>query len=217
MSVPVTPATTTATEKEIRVENNYYSAVLSSKGGTIKSWAIKAYKDKKGQDVVLLKKPGVLPALSLGASDSFDLANVDFSVSGTDLKLDSNKTSGAIVFEYSREGVSIRRTYTFYADTYKVDIIDEVAGLPGYWITLGSDFGIYESASSSGTQIGPVLLTGTDLKEFSSEKSQRTEHIQGKSEMDRTGRQIFLCRARTFDSGRRGKGLDLQRLPCHRL
>ena len=70
MTVPVaavTPATTTAAEKDIRVENNYYSAVLSSKGGTIKSWAIKAYKDKNGQDVILLKKPGVLPALSLGA------------------------------------------------------------------------------------------------------------------------------------------------------
>ena len=168
--VPVTQGTTTATEKEIRVENNYYSAVLSSKGGTIKSWAIRAYKDNKGQDVILLKKPGVLPALSLGASDSFDLANADFSVSGTDLKLDSNKTSGAIIFEYSREGVSIRRTYTFYADTYKVDISDEVAGLPEYWISLGSDFGIFENTPSSGTQIGPVLLTGTDLKELNPKK-----------------------------------------------
>ena len=168
--IPVTPGTTTATEKEIRVENNYYSAVLSSKGGTIKSWAIKAYKDKKGQDVILLKKPGVLPALSLGASDAFDLAAVDFSVSGTDLKLDSNKNSGAIVFEYSHEGVSIRRTYTFYADTYKVDISDEVAGLPEYWISLGSDFGIYEGAAGSGDQIGPVLLTGTDLKELNAKK-----------------------------------------------
>jgi YidC/Oxa1 family membrane protein insertase len=166
MAVPVTPAATTATEKEIRVENNYYSAVLSSKGGTIKSWEIKAYKDNKGQDVVLLKKPGVLPALSLGASDSFDLANADFSVSGTDLKLDSNKPSGTVVFEYSHEGAAIRRTYTFYADTYKVDISDEVAGLPAYWISLGSDFGIFESDASSGTQIGPVLLTGTDLKEL---------------------------------------------------
>lgn len=170
IAVPVTPGTTTATEKDIRVENNFYSAVLSSKGGTIKSWAIKAYKDNKGQDVILLKKPGVLPALSLGASDSFDLASVDFSVSGTDLKLDSNKTSGAIVFAYSHEGVSIRRTYTFYADTYKVDISDEVSGLPEYWISLGSDFGIYESATSSGTQIGPVLLTGTDLKELNPKK-----------------------------------------------
>ena len=166
VAVPVSSAATTTDEKEIRVENAFYSAVLSSKGGTIKSWEIKAYKDKKGQDVILLKKPGVIPALSLGTSDAFDLAAIDFSVSGTDLKLDSNKTSGAIVFEYAREGVSIRRTYTFYADTYKVDISDEVSGLPGYWITLGSDFGIYENDASSGAFTGPALLKGTDLTEF---------------------------------------------------
>ena len=167
---PVIPSGTSAPEKEIRVENEFYSAVLSSKGGTIKSWEINAYKDKKGQDVILLRKPGVLPALSIGSRDSFDLADVIFSVSGTDLKLDSNKNSGTIIFEYSRDGLSVRRTYTFYADTYKVDITDEVAGLPEYWISLGSDFGIYEGDARSGTHIGPVLLTGTDLKELNAKK-----------------------------------------------
>jgi len=169
IAVPVvTPGTTSASEKELKVENELYSAVLSSKGGTIKSWALKAFKDKKGQDVILLKKPGILPAVGLGTNGSFDLAGVDFSVSGTDLKLDSNKNSGAIVFEYSREGVSIRRTYTFYSDTYKVDISDEVSGLPEYWISLGSDFGIYESEDSGRSHVGPILLTGTDLKDLKS-------------------------------------------------
>ena len=168
--VPVTSGTTTAPEKEIKVENSLYSAVLSSKGGTIKSWAIKTYKDKKGQDVILLKKPGVLPALSIGANDSFDLANVNFSISGTDLQLYNDKSSGTIVFEYSHEGASLRRTYTFYADTYKVDISDEVTGLPEYWISLGSDFGMFESEAESGTHVGPILLSGTDLKELNASK-----------------------------------------------
>jgi YidC/Oxa1 family membrane protein insertase len=113
VTIPVAPEAAPAEEKELKVENEFYSAVLSSKGGTVKSWAIKAYKDKKGKDVILLEKPGVLPALSIGANDSFDLASVNFSVSGTDLKLDRNKNSGTTVFEYSREGISIRRTYTF--------------------------------------------------------------------------------------------------------
>jgi YidC/Oxa1 family membrane protein insertase len=166
LSLPLAPSTPPAEEKKITIENNLYSAVLSSKGGTIRSWAIKAYKDKKGQDVILLKKPGVLPAVSMGANDSFDLSQVNFSVTGTDLKLDSHKDSGTIVFEYSQAGVSVRRTYTFYSDTYKVDISDEVSGLPQYWITLGSDFGIYEGEAASGTHVGPVLLAGTDLKDL---------------------------------------------------
>src|SRR4030065_315772 len=69
-----------------------------------------------------------------------------------------------------QQGISIKRTYTFYADTYKVDISDEVAGLPEYWISLGSDFGIYENDASSGTHIGPILLTGTDLKDLNPKK-----------------------------------------------
>lgn len=166
--IPVAPLTTSATEKEITVENEFYTAVLSSKGGTIKSWAIKAYKDKKGQDVVLLKKPGVLPAVSMSANDSFDLAGADFAVSGTDLRLGRNKSSGTIVFEYSHEGVSVRRTYTFYADTYKVDLTDEVSGIPEHWISLGSDFGIFEPKAETGTHVGPILLAGTDLKELNS-------------------------------------------------
>jgi YidC/Oxa1 family membrane protein insertase len=172
VTIPVTPVTVSASaaEKEIKIENDYYSAVLSSKGGTIKSWAIKAYKDKKDQDVILLKKPGILPALSIGANNSFDLAEANFNVSGADLKLDSNKSSGTVVFEYSQESIAIRRTYTFYADTYKVDVSDEVAGLPEYWISLGSDFGIYEDNASSGTHIGPILLTGTDLEDLDRNK-----------------------------------------------
>ena len=35
---------------------------------------------------------------------------------------------------------SIRRTYTFHTDSYKIDIKDEVAGPASYWITLGSGF-----------------------------------------------------------------------------
>ncbi len=164
--IPVAPGTTSETEKEVKVENELYSAVLSSKGGTIKSWTLKAYKDKKGKDVILLKKPGILPAVSLGTNDSFDLANVNFSISGDDLRLGNKKKSGAIIFEYSEENVSIRRTYTFYADTYKVDISDEVTGLPEYWISLGSDFGMFESEAESDTHVGPILLSGTNLKEL---------------------------------------------------
>ncbi len=163
--MPAVQEAASESEKEIKIENELYSAVLSSKGGTIKSWTVKAYKDKKDQDVILLKRPGVVPAMSIGTNGSFDLAHVNFSISGDDLKLGSNKKTGAIIFEYSEENVSVRRTYTFYADTYKVDIKDEITGLPDYWITLGSDFGMFKGDSEE-THVGPILLTGTDLKEL---------------------------------------------------
>jgi YidC/Oxa1 family membrane protein insertase len=153
-----------AEEKEITVENELYTAVFSSRGGTIKSWTIKSYKDKAGKDVVLLGKPGIVPAGSIGLTTSFELAPVNFSVVGSDLKLDSSRKTGTLVFEYAGDGRSVRRTYTFSAGTYKVDLKDEVSGFPEYWITLGSDFGIFEKDPT--VHIGPTVLTGTDIKDL---------------------------------------------------
>jgi YidC/Oxa1 family membrane protein insertase len=172
---PIVPS---SEEKEIRVENDLYRAVFTSRGGTVKYWEIKPYKDKQGRDIVLLGKPGVLPALGIGSGSSFDLSRVNFSVSGDDLRLDGNNKSGSIVFAYSKDGISARRTYTFYADTYAVDITDEVSGGPEYWITLGSDFGIFDKEASY-AHVGPVLLKGTDLDELKAKKLLQPQIFQG--------------------------------------
>ena len=156
--------TVVADEKEITVENDLFIAVFTSRGGTIKSWTIKPYKDKAGKDVLLLKKPGIVSAVGMGTSSSFDLANVNFSVIGRNLKLDNTNRTGTLVFEYAKDGRSVRRTYIFSTGTYKVDLADEVSGFPEYWITLGSDFGIHENDPS--VHVGPTVLTGTDLKDL---------------------------------------------------
>jgi len=153
-----------ADEREITVETDLYKAVFTSRGGTIKSWTVKKYKDKEGKGVVLLRKPGVVPAVSMGTDATFDLARENFIVRGSDLALGSANKEGTLVFEYSREGKSVRRTYTFDADTYKVDLTDEVTGFSDYWITLGSDLGIFENDPS--VHVGPTVLVGTDLTEL---------------------------------------------------
>jgi YidC/Oxa1 family membrane protein insertase len=166
VSVPAGPTATFAEEKDIRVENSLFSAVLSSRGGTIKSWEIKNYKDKAGKDVVLLGKVAGLPALAIGSDTNFNLANADFSVSGGDITLDSGSKPASVVFEYAQGGMSVKRTYTFYPDSYKVELTDEVSGLPGYWITLGTDFGMYEKEEGRYAFVGPALLEGSNLVEI---------------------------------------------------
>jgi YidC/Oxa1 family membrane protein insertase len=156
--------TVVADEKEVIVENDLFIAVFTSRGGTIKSWTIKPYKDKAGKDVVLLKNPGVVSAAGIGTNSTFDLANVNFSVIGRNLKLDNTNKTGTLVFEYAKDGKSVRRTYTFSDRTYLVDLTDEVSGFPEYWITLGSDFGIFQKDAS--VFVGPTVLTGTDLKDM---------------------------------------------------
>ncbi|MDA8434241.1 MAG: membrane protein insertase YidC [Nitrospiraceae bacterium] len=168
-AVEVPPQTAPAEEKEIRVENSLFSAVLSSRGGTVKFWELKKYKDQKGKDVVLLPKTGPLPALGIGADTTFDLSRANFTVVGNDLTLDGSNKSGTIVFEYAKDGVSVRRTYTFYADTYSFDLADQVSGMPSYWITLGSDFGAFEKEAGY-AHLGPALLKGTSLEELKPKK-----------------------------------------------
>lgn len=162
---PLVPETPPVEEKEIRVDSDLYTAIFSSVGGTVKYWEVKKYKDKIGKDVILLSKPGPMPALGIGSNTNFDLARINFGVSGGDLKLDENKKTGSIIFEYTKDDISIRRTYTFYNGSYKVDLTDETAGLPEYWITLGSGFGIFDNAAGY-THVGPALLRGATLEEL---------------------------------------------------
>lgn len=170
------PESIPSKEKEIRVETELYSMVFTTGGGTIKSYEIKHYKDKEGKNVVLLKSPGLKPPLSIGSKDDFDLSGVNFSVSVSgpplaekDLILSKDNKSGSLVFKYADSGLSVKRVYKFYNDSYRIDLEDEVSGLPDYWITLGTDFGIYNNKDTS-AHIGPVLLKETDRLEFNAKK-----------------------------------------------
>jgi YidC/Oxa1 family membrane protein insertase len=165
----IKPPSIPFTEKEIRVETELYSAVFTTKGGTLKYYEIKNYKDKDGKNVILLKKPGIESPLSIGAKDDFNLSDVNFNVTGQDITLDKYKKSGSLIFEYANSGLSVKRTYTFYNASYKVDIKDEGSGLTDYWITLGTDFGIHDNTSKY-SHVGPVILKETDREEFNSKK-----------------------------------------------
>ena len=83
-------------EKDVRIETELYSVVFTTKGATIKQYELKKYKDKDGNDVSLLKNPGIIPPLGIGSKDDFNLANVNFHVAspgGThDITLDKDKT-----------------------------------------------------------------------------------------------------------------------------
>ena len=104
---------------------------------------------------------------------------MNFSVSGKDIKLDENKNTGAIVFEYATSEYSVRRTYTFYNDSYKVDLKDEVNGLAEYWITPGTDFGIHDRKDESAHR-GPVLLKDAERIEFDAKKLSENKSYQGR-------------------------------------
>jgi YidC/Oxa1 family membrane protein insertase len=165
----IKPETIPSEEKEIRVETKFYSAVFTTKGATLKHYALKEYKDKEGNDVVLLSEPGAVPALSIGSQDTFNLSHVNFNVSPSSgeqgIILDKNNSSDSLIFVYGDSDALVKRTFTFYNNEYKIDIKDETSGLRDYWITLGTNFGIFDKKSSY-THVGPVLLEHSNKEDF---------------------------------------------------
>lgn len=155
--------------RDVKIETEFYTAVLTSKGGTIKRFDLKKYKDKDGIGIPMLHPQTAQQPLSLGIStDDFTLSNVNYKTKGTELNLKDSQTE-SITFEYAAPQYTIKRTYTFYANKYKIDLKDEVAGLAEYWIALGPDFGVYDTKDDA-PHIGPVILKDTDRIELTAKK-----------------------------------------------
>jgi YidC/Oxa1 family membrane protein insertase len=170
-TTPIVPKidTMSVKEKEIKVETELYSAIFTTKGATLKHFELKKYKDKSGNNVVLLQSPVIKSPLGIGSKADLELTDINFHVIGKDLFLDNQQKSGSIIFEYSSSDFFVKRTYKFYSDSYKIDIKDEISGLPGYWITLGTNFGIHEKKDIF-VHVGPVILQDTDRIEFDTNK-----------------------------------------------
>ncbi|HEB75291.1 MAG TPA: membrane protein insertase YidC [Nitrospirae bacterium] len=159
-------------ERLINVETPLYSAVFSSRGGTIKKWRLKKYRDDAGLEVILMRPGAKVPALALGTDgESFALDEVNFAVTGVDgdIVLKNEGDQAVITFLYRGGGLSIKRTYTISADNYDIKLVEEVEGTDDYWLTLGSGFGI-SGAEGYGGHIGPVILKDADRVEIKPKK-----------------------------------------------
>jgi YidC/Oxa1 family membrane protein insertase len=162
---PVTHPEGGEAERSVRVETDLFSAVLSSRGGTMRSFTLKEYTDDDGNPLNILKDTGLYRALAVGSGNDYSYSNLNFEVIGSDLNLGADGAEGSISFAYESPDYTIRRTYTFRPGSYAFDLVDRVEGLPSYSITLGADFGIFDRASRY-HHVGPVLLMDSDREEF---------------------------------------------------
>ncbi|HCC69305.1 MAG TPA: protein translocase component YidC [Nitrospiraceae bacterium] len=175
---------------DITVETDLYKAVLTNKGGVIKSWELKKYKDKDGNPIKLLKQPGSIPPLGLlleGTQPEAGLSeealrqylplNVLYQVNKRSLKLSKYREKGEITFTYSNNDLSIKKTLIFYNNDYRVDILVETDGVQSYLFPVGSDFGLSDKIADG--HKGTVILIDADRKEFTAEKLNRPMDFTG--------------------------------------
>jgi YidC/Oxa1 family membrane protein insertase len=163
VQIPEAPVVTPSAEKEIRIENDWYSAVFTTKGGTIKDWQLKEYPDTEQKPVSLVRQKNTLiPPLSIVLNDKpVDfLSNTNFSVDRENVSF--NDSTASLTFHYSDpSGLFVKKVFTFYRDDYRVDLTTVVKGSNPYKVAIGSEFGIFDK-EGAWVHIGPVLLRDTD-------------------------------------------------------
>jgi len=155
-----------AAGEEVTVETDLYRAVFSTKGAVIKQWELKKYKDKAGAPVILLKTPGAIPPLSiLFEGEGRDIPQqLLYNTNKRKIFLTGDKGGEELIFIANYQGMTIKKSFVFYNNLYKVDLTVETRNTPSYLLSLGTDFGIFDRTGRG--HRGPVILIGSDRKQF---------------------------------------------------
>ncbi len=111
--------------REITVETDLYTAKLSTRGGTLTSFILKAYKESDQETPVQLIDTTGIGALALAFftpdSRSVDSRTLLFSASESSDYLDAQSSPRQLTFTSVLNGGTLQQTYTFTPDSYEVD------------------------------------------------------------------------------------------------
>ncbi len=123
-------APVSAVQKDISVETGLYTAVFSSRGGALKSMTLKKYREQN----TLTASPVILgnntdPALltfSTRAS-GFNLSeSAEYAADTESVKINGSETHQLIFTHVSGQGFTVRKMYTFTADSYAIKLDTQV-------------------------------------------------------------------------------------------
>lgn len=166
-----------SSESETVVENNLYKITFTNKGGLVKSWVLKKYKDEKGDPLELVNDKAASQfgyPLSLHTYDE-DLRNKLNSVlyvTGGEPKVN---VPGKLTFDYSDGDVTVHKEFTF-DNSYVVGVHASVVrngsyvtGLPA-WPSGFGDMTIPGTYSAQRND----YYNGNDVERLSPDKSGKT-------------------------------------------
>ena len=154
------------TGDDIVVETDLYRAVFSTRGAIIKYWELKNF-NPDGTAVILLEKPGTIPALGI-ILDGLDRnlpQNLIYRANINKLVLsERGKREGELIFEYNNSGTVIRKKLVFHNDKFKVDLLIDTVNTPPYSLAIGTNFCV--GGNGQREHSGPVLLANDDRESF---------------------------------------------------
>lgn len=172
-----------AREQEVTVETDLIKVVLSNRGGVIKSWELKRYRNtdpKNPMPIQLVpgdeKNLALTPPLTVEVPDTKlkeRLSRGLYAVSGKNLTLSGAEPAGDIGFAYTdpETGARVDKRLTFHHDSYLADLTVETAGITSSTtLSLGTNFGIHQWEEGFVGFIGPATSINGKLSKDTPEK-----------------------------------------------
>jgi len=125
------PTKQASAETETVIENNLYKIIFTNRGGQVKSWILKQYKDEKGNPLDLVNTDAAKQygyPLSLWTYDEGlrkKLADALYVTTPPSPKEGENGAPKTLAFEYSDANTTVHKTFTF-DDSYIVKVDTQV-------------------------------------------------------------------------------------------
>ncbi len=175
-AAPVVPAVGTKqaqTEQDVVVENDLYRITFTNKGGLVKSWFLKKYKDEHGKPLELVHQAAAASngyPLSLWSWDQALRDKLNSALYVTDAQ-GTVPAPAKVTFEYADGDLVVRKTFGF-DHSYVVDVQTEVSR-GGQYVSAfpawPSGFGDATVPASYASQ-GIDYSDGSDIKRLSFKK-----------------------------------------------
>ncbi len=170
VQVQVNTVPDTGSYQDVNVETDVFSAVLTTKGGAVKSIKLKGHAEKEGQNLEMIyRKESQMNAFELyfGDINGQPLGGA-FAVNqfkqGNDTVVEFRKDVNLTVGNGNPVPVEIKKTYTFKPDEYMVELAVEFTSRTGKAINFNSNG--YAYSLGFGPQIGPQFTKLDNREDF---------------------------------------------------
>ncbi|UCF83267.1 MAG: membrane protein insertase YidC [Desulfobacteraceae bacterium] len=179
-----------ANEKQIEIDTPLYRAVFTNNGPTIKSFSLKKYRkttdpNSPSIDLIHLEKD-MADFLIIGfdKTSGSQSKKIIYQVDRQRIQLDPDSSPDNLIFQsMTPSGVSIKQTFRFYPDQYRIDLGIDVINQSGEVITgaFVTDLKALppQEKASYYSYVGLILLLDNELEEVKIKKTSEQKVLTG--------------------------------------
>lgn len=186
------PIVAPAVEKRVRIESDLYSYELTTSGGRLRQAILKKYKvdnepDSAPMDIVQVDADHLSTFKTSGREGLSLPANTPYALQGerSEYLLSGDDTQIVTFIANTPGGLEVHKSYTFYADSYQVDLSVKLINRSPQRVQGVFDLSLinyWDDARKGDTYnfVGPTTLVGEDIEEDDIDDLQTSSKSYGK-------------------------------------